>query len=247
MRAAWMSLAFLGILALGCASTTVRKNPGPHDRGVRYNLPKPYLLLQSATKLTEANKPPEYVHNAVDISLKMLPDYSEEYSIHVRAGIGINNTSVTLDDGWMLKAINFDVQSNTSDNINAITELLGKLPKPTTKDGKAEFVPGDGELLASCVPAYNVPLGYYESVIATDPRGKKQIYGWRYVGFFPFNPCPTAACGSQRADCRDGEIYGLVSEKGVMVFKRLDLLATDDLRKPSPAAVPPAPQPPPVK
>ena len=34
--------------------------------------------------------------------------------------------------------------------------------------------------------ATNIPFGFYEAVIARDPKGKKQLYGWRYVGFMPF-------------------------------------------------------------
>ena len=30
-----------------------------------------------------------------------------------------------------------------------------------------------------------------ESVINPDATGKKRMWGWRYVGFAPFNSCPT--------------------------------------------------------
>ena len=226
MRVASLVTSFLVILALGCASTTVRKNPGVHDRGVRYNLPKPYLLLKPSVKLDENGKIASYVQNSVDIVLEMRPDYSEEYSIHVRAGVGANKTSITLEDGWKLKTINFNVDSKTSENIGAVAELISALPKFTPARAGTE---AGAQELASNVPAFNVPLGYYESVIGQDNCGKKHLYGWRYLGFLPFNPCPTAACGSQAANCCEGDIFGLVYEKGVMTFKRLDQIATEDL------------------
>lgn len=229
MRGVTALVACLALLALGCASTTVRKNPGPHDRGVRYNLPKPYLLLQPAKEAVDKDgKVTRYVPNSVDISIEMHPDFSEEYSIHVRAGVGINKTSVTLEDGWKLTQINFDVDSNTSENLNAVSDLISKLPKFGKSSGTD---PGlDKQELASCVPAFNVPLGYYEAVIGDDGCGKKRLYGWRYVGFFPFNACPTVACGAQAGNCRTGDVFGLVYEKGVMKFKRLDHIAGEEIQ-----------------
>ena len=88
-------LALLAALAaaVGCATTKVCKNPGEHDRGLRYYLPKPYLLVDQAVKVTPVGadgKATEYtpLKNMVNISLEYLPDFAEEYSIHARAGIG---------------------------------------------------------------------------------------------------------------------------------------------------------------
>jgi hypothetical protein len=74
------------------------------------------------------------------------------------------------------------------------------------------------------VRASNVPLGFYEAVLARDPQGRKQLYGWRYVGFQPFNGCPLAAGGQEPACCNDFETYGLVFDNGIMTFKRLGVV-----------------------
>jgi hypothetical protein len=226
-------VAPLGVV-LGCASTTVKKNPGPHDHGVRYYLPKPYLLVTTSHVDKKAGDVTtrEFHKNKVDIVLEMRPDFSEEYSIHARAGVGINKTEIELEDGWMLKSVNFKVDSNTTENINAISSLLGNLGplKKTAAEGTREPVE-----VARGVEAHNVPLGYYESVIEPDGCGKKRIYGWRYVGFLPYSACPTDLTGAQCKPCTDGEIYGLVYEHGVMAFKRLDLLAGEPV-KPKPQA-----------
>ena len=72
------------------------------------------------------------------------------------------------------------------------------------------------------VRASNVPIGYYESVIGDDScPGKKQLYGFRYVGFIPFGSCPINPTGSTTAGCADGSmpLFGLVFARGVMTFK----------------------------
>jgi hypothetical protein len=214
------------LCAFGCASTTVKKNPGPDDSGLRYYLPKPYLLLTPAAKYDDG-KVIDYIDNAVDIALEMRPDFTEEYSVHVKAGIGINKTGLVLTDGWQLEQINHDVQSNTAENINAAAELLGKLPTFAPSGKKAE----QNRKLGENVPAFNVPLGYYESVIVAGPTGKKQMQGWRYVGFMPFNACPSTGCGQESHHSCADDIYGLVYEKGVMVFKKIPDIATEKINQ----------------
>src|SRR5215207_8289449 len=69
--------------ALGCASTTVTQNPGPHDNGVRYYRPKPYLMLTPADVVKEGTVVGSGAQT-VKMSITYLPDYNEEYSIHVK-------------------------------------------------------------------------------------------------------------------------------------------------------------------
>lgn len=236
MRIACFKVALLG-LVLGCASTTVVKNPGPNTPGLRYNLPKPYLLLAPAVKVTgEKGKETKVnIPNMVSVTLEMLPDYSEEYAIQVKAGVGANKTGLTVVNGWQLTKVDYDIDSKTSENVQAIADVIGGLtPKsaaPKAATAGVTAAPAGSTHLGD-VMGVNVPLGYYESVIGTDPNGKKRLYGWRYVGFMPFNPCPTAGCGIAGADCRATEIYGLVSVKGVMTFKRLDLIANEEAGNP---------------
>ena len=71
------------------------------------------------------------------------------------------------------------------------------------------------------VRASNVPLGLYEAVVSTGPDCKKRLYGFRYVGFMPYAACPLESCGVEQTSCCAGDIYGLVMEAGVMVFRPL--------------------------
>ncbi len=227
-------LAAAVAVLLGCASTTVRKNPGPHDHGLRYYLPKPYLLVTQSTK-TDANKSVIPVHGKVTLAVEMRQDFSEEYSIHVRSGVGINKTTITLDEGWKLKAVDMTLDANFAANVDAISSVLG-VAKDLKPSGGPTEKEGDRNVLADDVTARNVPLGYYESVLGFDAEGKKQLYGWRYVGFLPFANCPTNMVGVQPADCTTGDLYGLVMDKNIMVFKKLDVLKGEAVA-PRPATV----------
>ncbi|MFV2066230.1 MAG: hypothetical protein ACC645_04570 [Pirellulales bacterium] len=198
------SIAYLAcglLLLVGCTTTTVTKNPDDCDRGIRYYRPKPYLLIQPATASDEF----------VSLSLEYLPDFSEEYSIRVRAGLGVNQTKIVLKDGWNLTQIDQKLDSQTDENIRAVADLIGSLPIPT-----AGRQPAMSKMV---VRATNVPLGFYESIISRGPDGKKGLFGWRYVGFHPFNACPIESAGSDFVGCSGQEIYGLVFERGVMKFK----------------------------
>jgi len=198
----------------GCTTTTVTKNPADCDRGIRYYRPKPYLLIQPATASDEF----------VSLSLEYLPDFSEEYSIRVRAGFGVNQTKIVLQDGWNLTQIDQKLDSQTDENIRAVADLISSLPIPTA--GKQ---PAMSKMV---VRATNVPLGFYASVISRGPDGKKRLFGWRYVGFHPFNACPIESVGCGVVGCSDQEIYGLVFERGVMKFKLIGQIEPEaDLRR----------------
>jgi len=208
-------LVFLGTAALlvavcGCLPRTfVVKDPGPGDRGVRYYRPKPYLMVKP---LTADDGTP--IDGMVQLNVEWLPDFSEEYSIHVTPGLGINNTEITLDQGWNLTALNVEVDSQFDENLSAIGELVDKAAPLLTSE--------DGGKLEMAVRATNVPLGLYEAIISCDDRsGKKRLYGFRYVGFLPFEPCPIESGGLECQSCYDTAIYGLVFENGAMVFRPL--------------------------
>lgn len=214
MARLWLLLPlFLGSFS-GCIlpRTKIVKNPKDDDTGLRFYRPKPYLMVKPMT-----NKSGEPVSGFVSLETKMLPDFSEEYSVHVRPGIGSNDTQITLTDGWNLTALNVDVDSQIDENIDAVANLVKAIPVPTDGVGTSEFV----------VPALNVPVGLYEAVIATNQKCRKQLMGFRYVGFLPFSPCPVDMCGESSAHCGTGVIYGLVYDNEVsgMVFKPLEELA----------------------
>jgi hypothetical protein len=236
-RLRWVFLC--AFLSAGCGPTLdVRPNPGPFDGGLRYYLPKPYLLVEPATAEATGKDAADKVArprgDLFKISLQYLPDFSEEYALSVRTGLGTCKTKLTLEHGWNLTSVDVDCDSKTSDNISAITNLLkaaapdGVIAGPKSKGsdestprGGAPSTPG-GATHEFFVAASNVPVGYYESVIGTDScTGKKQLYGFRYVGFIPFGSCPINPVGSAAASCTDGsmQLYGLVFERGAMTFK----------------------------
>lgn len=225
------------VMQIGCTPrVNVVSNPGPHSKGFRYYRPKPYLLITpigatvavktAENTTTTSTQSDEYVN----IELEYLPDFSEEYAIDVKTGLGTAEVSFKLEDGWKLTEMNQKLDSQFDENVSAIADLVragGEVIRPTGE--------GDGGLRAAnetkrwAVRATNVPIGYYESVISRDPGCKKRLYGWRYVGFAPFNGCPTDVMGLDLAACDDpnGPIYGLVFENGAMTFKRLNAIKPD--------------------
>lgn len=199
-------LAFT-IAICGCTTTDVKKNPGQKDKGVRYYRPKPYLLVQPS-----AAKPTEFVQ----ISLEYLPDFSEEYSIRVRAGLGVNKTKITLKDGWNLTQLDAELDSQTDENINAAANLIKALPELAKLTSSGETKAPRME-----VKANNVPLGYYESVITQDQECRKHLCGWRYIGFAPFSPCCMDGCNEFSSQV----LYGLHVVDNTLTFTPLHDIA----------------------
>ena len=203
----FLLMVVVAVSIAGCLpSTKVRKNPRDVDRGFRYYRPKPYLLLKPSV-----DGKGEPVNGMVDISMEMLPDFSEEYSIHVNSGLGTNKTKITFNDGWRLDKLNVDIDSKFDENVKAIA---GAIPKLTS--GKGEQ---DVDVLS--VKATNVPIGYYEAVLSQGKDGKKRLYGFRYVGFMPYSSCPVESCGVESTECHSVDLYALVYENGSMLFKRI--------------------------
>ncbi|MCA9180815.1 MAG: hypothetical protein KDA51_05160 [Planctomycetales bacterium] len=163
-----------------------------------------------------------------------MPDFSEEYSIDVRSGLGIANVGIKLQDGWNLTEISQELDSQTDENTKAFASLLSAVGDvvPTSSAGDRTATP------SFTVPARNVPIGFYESIIGLDARGCKRLYGFRFVGFVPFSGCPLNMGGSQSACCDDPNsgLYGLSFVDGQMVFLPLSEMAHM-------AAIPAAPNP----
>jgi hypothetical protein len=234
-RLAWLCGSVL--LCVGCKTAIdVKPNPGPGDGGFRYYLPKPYLLIEPVATEAGAKDGARPRGDLFKVSLQYLPDFSEQQAVSVRTGLGAAKVKLTLEQGWNLTAVDVDCDSKVSDNLNAVANLL----KAATPDGQTagpkskgiEYNPGgtpsrnpDGATHEFFVTASNVPMGYYEAVLGPDPySGKKQLYGFRYVGFIPYASCPIAPTGMAPGCCADGSmpLYGLVFERGVMTFKQLD-------------------------
>lgn len=217
MRGFGYALILLSLTTIvpGCTpKIIVRQHPTADDQGIRYYRPKPYLLISALSK--DANASADYV----SITLDYLPDFAEEYSISVKPGLGVADVSIGLEDGWNLVSINQKLDSQTDETIKATGELLKAVVAPTSGAGQSSARP------IINVPARNVPLGYYEGVIGRNRHGKKQLFGFRYVGFMPFQACPLEMCGSTVAPCDDGLLYGLTFDSGVMSFKPLCEIAS---------------------
>jgi len=84
------------------------------------------------------------------------------------------------------------------------------LAKPAMAAAPA-YETGDGEPVK-----IDAPFGYYESVFWHDACGKKHLYGWRYIGFMPFNSCPVQACPNiHDAHCDDpDQFWALIPTSG---------------------------------
>lgn len=211
-----------GITATGCQSVRVFKNPSDGDSGIRYYRPKPYLLVTAA----------DPTGRLVNLKLEYHPDFSEEYSAHVRG-----KASLALKDGWNLVGVNTKEAPPKEE----------APPAPATPPA----LPG------AVVAATNVPLGYYESIFEV-AGNKKYLKGWRYIGMTILGggapaTCHLPNCPNKWPDgCVNGPLFGLVSFNGVMTFRQLDEIAGNQTcpafvdpapgRNPAPAAAPAPPE-----
>ncbi|MDA0660888.1 MAG: hypothetical protein O2931_02200 [Planctomycetota bacterium] len=216
-------------LLLGCAPRLrVIQNPGQGDPGIRFYRPKPYLFLTPAATNSGTSRSPASVMSndgeMVAIELRYLPDFEEEYSLDVRSGWGAANVKIELQDGWNLVSLNQELDSKVDKNLSAIADVMKAIPSV------ASASPAGLSDQRTVVQASNVPLGFYEAVVSADKCGKKHLYGFRYVGFIPFGTCPICPTGMQSGDCRDGSLplYGLVFERGVMVFREIGAIGAQE-------------------
>lgn len=154
----------------------------------------------------------------VSIQMMYLPDFAEEYSIRLHPGLGIGELNMKLENGWNLTSVGIKTDQQTDEIIKSTADLISSVGSLAGKNFKSGDGTGGITILAT-----NIPFGFYEAVIATDPCGRKQLYGWRYIGFMPFQSCPTTAVGMQTVSCDDPmAIYGLVIDaNGVLRFERL--------------------------
>ncbi|TWU12609.1 hypothetical protein CA54_14330 [Symmachiella macrocystis] len=158
----------------------------------------------------------------ISIDLVYMPDFAEEYSVELKPGLGIGELSMKLEDGWKLTSVGVKTDQQVDEIISSVAEVVeaggGLIPKGTDETPVA-----DGQVGPQGIYATNVPFGFYEAVIACDPCGRKQLYGWRYVGFMPFQSCPTQPCGMQTVGCETdvGTIFGLVWVNGILQFAEI--------------------------
>lgn len=163
----------------------------------------------------------------ISMKLEYLPDFSEEYAINFKPGFGSGSLNLNLENGWNLTSLNAETDQQTAEIIGSIGSLLPNLPLAgkQAKSGGPERTSS----VPSTVYGSNVPFGFYEAVIACDPHGRKQLYGWRYVGFLPFQSCPVQPQGGQQVCCDTQDIYGLVFVNGVLQFQRIHEVPTSPI------------------
>jgi hypothetical protein len=162
----------------------------------------------------------------VEICIDYLPDYSEEYSIHMKTGLGQNNTQVSLEHGWNLTAVNVNVDTKAAELLTSASGLV--------KTAMAARTPEEPHAQTWTVGARGVPLGYYEATTGFDPTCRKQISGWKYVGFMPFQgsqSVATVGSGSVGGDNACEEIWGLVAVNGEIVFRRMGDIGNEEINQ----------------
>lgn len=153
----------------------------------------------------------------ISIRLEYLPDYNEEYSVKVTPGLGTAKLTAQLQNGWNLTSLNVETDQQYDEIIGSVAELVGSVGKfagagGTGTDGLAES---------------NVPMGYYEAVIARNECGRKEMMGWRYVGFMPCQTCPVKAhVQRNQAICDDDHMYALTVVGGVLRMKKMGDMKT---------------------
>jgi hypothetical protein len=251
-----IALLTLALACGGCARMVVTKDPKPHDKGIRFYRPKPYLFIgpaggavssssdkgggnkgdvppqealpappaeeTQATSYTEGadgktklamTDPPVLATVPVTMHIEYLPDYSEEYSIRVTPGLGQAELNVQLQNGWNLNSVDAKTDQKYAEIIGSVASLVGAVGKAGLKD-EGPFSHAQAES--------NVPLGYYEAVIAVNECGRKEMLGWRYVGFMPCFTCPVKACVHRdQVTCDDESMYALVFERGTLRMKKM--------------------------
>lgn len=206
----WSVLPIVLAMSCGCARTIVKRDPGPNDTGIRFYRPRPYLLIAPAAAPADHGTDTQTV--PVTIRLDYLPDYSEEYSIRVTPGLGQAELNATLENGWNLNSVQAKTDQRYAEIIGGVGSALAGVPVAHL----------DKQEMAILRAQSNVPLGYYEGVIGCNELSRKELLGWRYVGFMPFRGCPVKA-GVCRDEilCQEGTMYALLFKGGVLCMETL--------------------------
>ena len=166
----------------------------------------------------------------ISMKLEYLPDFSEEYAINLKPGLGSGKFDFKLENGWNLTSLNAETDQQTDEIIGSIGSLIGALSPAgvleNSNPNPSENLAPQASAIPPTIYGSNVPFGFYEAVIACDPHGRKQLYGWRYVGFMPFQSCPVEPRGAQQVCCDTQDIYGMVFVNGVLQFQKIHEIPT---------------------
>lgn len=105
-------LFILPLLFISCARVTVTHvKPGDTSEGIHFVRPRPYLLVSSQGENLKSE-------------ILWLPDYSQEYTVNLRPGIGRSNLDLKLKDGWMLTEMGAETDSRFSEALSAFGNVL---------------------------------------------------------------------------------------------------------------------------
>ena len=217
------------LVALSLLDLSVKPLPKLHVMGP---------LARMSFRVTKVEIDPP-LRQKISMKLEYLPDFSEEYAINLKPGLGTGNFEFELENGWNLTSLNAETDQQTAEIIGSIGSLIGALsPTPGVLEKSAQNPSLNLTQQAPAPPATiygsNVPFGFYEAVIACDPHGRKQLYGWRYVGFMPFQACPVEPRGAQQVCCDTQDIYGMVFVNGVLQFQKIHEIPTMPIDPTSP-------------
>ncbi len=103
----------------GCASIQIKPvtYQDSETQGLRFYQPRPYLLIT----LDQAK--------GCAAQVIYLPDFSRGYAVTTSAGLGSVSFKPTLQNGWMLAGFDSKVQSETAQNLSALTGALAEAAK----------------------------------------------------------------------------------------------------------------------
>lgn len=124
-----MLAAFLALPLAGCITTySVKKiDPSTDAGGIRYSLPKPYLMVTPKGDGT------------IDVEVKYFPDLANTYAITAKSYFAKHKLSVSLQDG-LLTAVTFDTDSTgvASQLIESGASVKAERLKAEAEAAKAE-------------------------------------------------------------------------------------------------------------
>ena len=86
--------ALLLTMTLGCAATTYKPASSASTNGVRYYAPATYLLLK-----------PDYKKSKVSVSILILPDTTQLYTVDTYSWLASNDTKVEFKNGMIQKSV----------------------------------------------------------------------------------------------------------------------------------------------
>lgn len=173
----------------GCASIQIKPvtYQDRETQGLRFYQARPYLLITlDQTKGCAAQ-------------VIYLPDFSRGYAVTTSAGLGSVSFKPTLQNGWMLAGFDSKVQSETAQNLSALTGALAEAAKFGTL---REFVSPPSNIGGQQAGKEAMGPGLYRFNYCSNGelRGEEPVTALLHVTDAQGQPvgCPAVAGGSQK-------------------------------------------------